>query len=919
LTRAAGAGKGEDLSTSQLAPTGRFDASAVLEHMADGFVAFDGAWTCIFVNTAAEVALGLSRTDLLGRNHWDSPISLSGTRAEIELRRVMADQVVSSFDMEFAGKLYNFRLYPLPDRALAVRFRDITAQRHGEERLQLALDTTGLGLWDHEVTVDRLFWDARTRAMYAVPADLPIDGMATFEQALHRDDRDRVLAAYRAAIDPSGSGLFDCEFRVVGLTNSAERWLLAKGRAIFDRNRAPVRMLGTVLDITDHKLAEQQLQRNEERLRLAVSATGLGTWDHDVATGRRSWSETARELLGLSPDIEPSRELLGRLIHPEDEPRTDARYRRAFEPDRGGEYQNEFRIRRDDNGEERWLSLHGRVLFDENRQPVRALGIVRDVTEAKRTEATLRQLNESLEARVARRTQELEQANRELSAERTRLGAILQQLPFGVMVATRAGAVVFQNVAARKMMGRDMSGVREWRTFAGMGAISPEGTPLEATEYALVRAIRDGVVTERKLQPFVPGEGRLATFEVSAAPVRDAAGEIVLGVVALEDVTARLEAEEALRRAQRMEAIGQLTGGVAHDFNNLLTAILGNLEILGRRVTEPRILRLVENAMRAADRGAKLTAQLLAFARKQRLQTQAVDVNLLVQSMATLLRSTLGGTVQVDIEPAPDLRGALADPTQLELVVLNLAINARDAMPEGGRLTIHTENATIVRPSRPEDPPPGNFVALTVTDAGTGMAPDVLARVFEPFFTTKDVGKGSGLGLPQVLGVAQQLGGGVRIASRPGAGTSVTVFLPQARSENARVASAAEEGGPSSLAGLSLLLVEDDPDVREITADLLQELGASVVLAANGVEALERVDSHFDAVLLDFAMPQMNGAELAGHIRQLYAELPLLLVTGHGDDLVMPEAIPILRKPFQAADLALTIRREIAASRTSRV
>ncbi len=901
-----------------MASTGRFDASAVLEHMADGFVAFDGAWTCIFVNTAAEAALGFSRRDLLGRNHWNSPISLAGTGAEIELRRVMADQVISSFDMEFAGKLFNFRLYPLPEQALAVRFRDITAQRRGEERLQLALDTTGLGLWDHEIAADRLFWDERTRAMYGAPADLPIEGTATFARALHRDDRDWVLAAYRAAIDPSGSGLFDCEFRVVGLTNPTERWLLARGRSIFDRNRAPVRMLGTVLDITDRKIAEQRLQQNEERLRLAISATGLGTWDHDVATGRRTWSETARALLGLPPDIEPSRELLGGLIHPEDEPRTDEQYRRAFEPERGGGYQNEFRIRRYDDGEERWLSLHGRVMFDANRRPVRALGIVRDVTEMKRAEATLRQLNESLEARVAQRTREFEQANRELSAERTRLGAILQQLPFGVMVATRTGAVVFQNAAARKMMGRDMSGVREWRSFAGMGAIDPKGKPLDATEYALVRAIRDGEVTERKRQPFDTGDGRRATFEVSAAPVRDSAGEIVLGVVALEDVTARLEAEEALRRAQRMEAIGQLTGGVAHDFNNLLTAILGNLEILGRRVTDPRIGRLVENAMRAADRGAKLTGQLLAFARKQRLQAEAVDVNQLVQSMAMLLRSTLGGTVQVDIEPAPDLRRALADSTQLELVVLNLAINARDAMPEGGRLTIRTENVTIDRPSRPEDPPPGNFVALTVADAGVGMASDVLARAFEPFFTTKEVGKGSGLGLPQVLGVAQQLGGGVRIASHPGAGTSVTVYLPQARSEDDRTALATEEGGPRSLAGLSLLLVEDDPDVREITADLLQELGASVVLAANGVEALERVDSHFDAVLLDFAMPQMNGAELAAHIRQLYAELPILLVTGHSDDLVLPGAVSVLRKPFQAADLALAIRREIAASRSSR-
>ena len=880
--------------------------------MADGFIAFDADWACIFVNTSAELLLGVPPEQLLGRDHWQSAISFAGTRAETQLRQVAARQVVSSFEMEHLGRVFDFRAYPLPGRAVALRIRDVSDVRRTGERLQLAVDTTGLGLWEYEIATDRLFWDERTRSLCGAPKEFDVAGFLTFVAAVHPEDRARVETVYHAAVEPGGSGVFDSEFRVVGLVTRVERWLLGRGRAFFDSTGVATRLIGTVLDISERKVAEEQLRQNEQRLRLAVDAVGLGTWDHDVRTDERTWSDTAYRLLGVSPQVQADRDMLTRLIHPEDEARTAETYRRAFEPGSGGTYQNEFRINRCDNGEERWLSLHGRVLFDAASRPVRALGIAHDVTEAKRVETTLRLANEGLEARVAQRTRQLEEANRNLSAERTRLGAILEQLPFGVLVATRDGALVLHNAAARTLVSRDVSTVRHWSDFSGVGAVDGDGQPLQASDYAMVQAIRHGVVTERKLQPFVTSDGRHLTLAISAAPVRDAAGEIALGVVAMEDVTARLKAEESLRRAQRLEAIGQLTGGVAHDFNNLLTAILGNLEILARRVDEPRSARLVQNAAHAAERGAQLTGQLLAFARKQRLQTRPTDVNELVRSMTALLRGTLGGTIEVEPLLAPDLWPALADPVQLELVVLNLAINARDAMPEGGRLTIRTENASIRQASGPEDPPAGNFVALSVADDGSGMAPEVLAHIFEPFFTTKEVGKGSGLGLPQVLGVAQQMGGGVRVVSRPGVGTNVTVYLPQTRAElGAHEAPADRE--VSSLAGLSVLLVDDDPDVRESVAELLQELGAAVVLASNGAEALERVGSHFDAVLLDFAMPLMNGLEIAAHLRQLYPRLPIVLITGHADELVTPESAVVLRKPFQASEMARAIRRGVVS------
>jgi signal transduction histidine kinase len=246
------------------------------------------------------------------------------------------------------------------------------------------------------------------------------------------------------------------------------------------------------------------------------------------------------------------------------------------------------------------------------------------------------------------------------------------------------------------------------------------------------------------------------------------------------EIDERRRAEDQLARVQRMEAVGQLSGGIAHDFNNLLQAVIGNLDLVKARVTDPKIMRFVEQALAASERGAKLTGQLLAFARRQRLEPVAIDVNALVRGLADMLRTSVGEGISTRIELNDMLWPGVADATQLELIVLNLAINARDAMPDGGAITITTGNVTLGPPTRPEEPPAGDYVALAVSDNGAGITPDVLARVFEPFFTTKEIGKGSGLGLSQVLGLTQQLGGGVRIDSEPGKGTAVTVYLRRA-------------------------------------------------------------------------------------------------------------------------------------------
>jgi len=384
----------------------------------------------------------------------------------------------------------------------------------------------------------------------------------------------------------------------------------------------------------------------------------------------------------------------------------------------------------------------------------------------------------------------------------------------------------------------------------------------------------------------------------------------------------REKAETQLLQAQRIDAVGQLTSGVAHDFNNLLTAIIGNLEMLAPRVDpeDTRSLRLLSAAQNAAERGARLTTQLLAFARKQRMAPERVDLNGIVTGMNTLLQSSIGATAKIELALADELWAAVADASQIELVLLNLAINARDAMPGGGVIRIETANVVLGPPERPEEPPPGRYVMVAVGDRGTGIEPEVLDRVFEPFFTTKEVGKGSGLGLSQVLGVAQQLGGGVRIETRPGEGTTVKVFLPRAQ-EPQRASEPEREvpgcGDEPDADGAVILLVDDDDDVRTVTAAMLREAGHEVIETGSGGAALDQLaeDDRVALMIVDFAMPGMNGVEVARAAQHARPGLPYLFVTGYADSVLMAEsgsADRILQKPFRASALISKVAETLA-------
>jgi signal transduction histidine kinase len=390
----------------------------------------------------------------------------------------------------------------------------------------------------------------------------------------------------------------------------------------------------------------------------------------------------------------------------------------------------------------------------------------------------------------------------------------------------------------------------------------------------------------------------------------------------LAQIDEREQVEKTLRQMQRLEAVGQLTSGVAHDFNNLLTVVLGNITFLEKGLAEAgidgKLHRRLGYMRAAAERGAKLTDQMLSFSRRQRLEPKALDLNVNVAGMRDLLQSTMGGSIQIDTRLSHDLWPALVDPTQLELAVLNLAINARDAMQIGGTLSVATANVTLKAPLYPEEPPAGDYVEISVSDTGLGMTDEVRAKAFEPFFTTKGVGKGSGLGLSQVLGFAKQSGGGVRIESRLAHGTAVRIYLPRAAVAVERERAAVPAGGPEGSFDATILLVDDDNDVREVTAALLRDLGYAVLEAGSGGAALELLEREpgVDLMLIDFAMPGMSGAEVARHVHAKRPSLPTLFITGFADRTALTgvSETQIVGKPFVDGELAEKVRLALAGA-----
>ena len=516
-------------------------------------------------------------------------------------------------------------------------------------------------------------------------------------------------------------------------------------------------------------------------------------------------------------------------------------------------------------------------------------------------------------------------AAKEALRSEQQLRTIIEHLPLGVFVAEApSGQIRFANGEAARVLGHPVGGIAIWAHDQQYGAIDAEGRRLAPEQHVLYQAMHESRRVGPRLQPYRRGDGEIIQLEVTAAPVLERTGDGALAVVAFQDVTEKIaadarvaaamaekaEAQAALLHAQRLESLGRLTGGVAHDFNNLLTVVIGALDIILKHPEDAeRRTKLGEAALTAARRGERLTAQLLAFARRQPLQPIDCDLNDLIRESEPLIRGITNEALTLSLRLCDDRAIALIDPTQFEALLLNLIVNAADATPRGGKITVET----LVSGLAPDAIPglaAGSYFSLRVTDTGQGMSREVMNRIFEPFFTTKSPGKGTGLGLSQVYGFVRQSGGEVRVQSTLGQGTTFTVYLPVADREADRPEvqpSAREALNPS----LRVLLAEDDPSVAGITETMLKNLGHDVVRAQNAEQALQVLKSErpLDLLLSDVIMPGgVNGVELARAAVTLRPGLKVLLSSGFAgesvDRAIDEGAWPFLRKPYLQDELA---------------
>ncbi|HJE25897.1 MAG TPA: response regulator [Methylorubrum populi] len=501
---------------------------------------------------------------------------------------------------------------------------------------------------------------------------------------------------------------------------------------------------------------------------------------------------------------------------------------------------------------------------------------------------------------TVRNAYERHRLGRDLATERALLHGLLDHAEEAISFKDAAGRFIRLNARKAALIGGDVASClgRTEDEIAG----TREAREAQAAD---ARAISLGQAGSTVIASGAVGAERWS--HVIRVPIRGGADEVTHLATIERDVTEQKSLEARLRQSDKMQALGTLAGGIAHDFNNLLTAILGSLELVGPKIADqPRVKRLVDNATGAAQRGSALTKRLLSFSRSNDAHARPVDPNALIEGMSALFGSSLGSLVRVVRDLEPGIPFALVDPDQLELAVLNLCINARDAMPEGGTITISTRRADIQ-----DDPDlkPGRYAVISVADEGTGIPPEILERVCEPFFTTKAVGQGTGLGLAMVFGLAQQAGGRLRIRSEVGQGTQIDLALPQVEGGSEGASVEVVPTAPPATIPARILVVDDDEEVRHVTASFLSDFGYDETEASDGRSALALMEQGhgFDLVVADLAMPGMTGVELAAAIRQRFSGIPVLLLTGHAEAVQIPEDLPVMTKPFASAELAARI------------
>jgi PAS domain S-box-containing protein len=731
--------------------------------------------------------------------------------------------------------------------------------------------------------------------IHGLPPDAANESHEDWVRRLHPEDREATEKKFRNAVAGRIRD-YTVQYRIIRPSDGEVRWISVKSTIERDENGRAIRLVGAHTDVTDQVMAEQALRQSEEEFRTLAEAVPHHVWTAR-ADGLLNWfNPRVYEYAGASPG-ELDGEKWGKIVHPEDLSGAVAAWTRAIGSAEA--YEIEFRLRRAD-GAYRWFLARAVPACNEQGEIIRWIGTNTDVHDQKLIAGKLAELNATLAQRVEEKTR-----------ERDRIWNVSQDL---LVVADRNGVWRTVNPAWTRTLGWSeaelLNRTSEWLEHPDDGGITR----------AQVRKLGEAETTVRFESRFRHKDGSYRWLSWTGVSDVDHNYAVARDITAEKAAAERLKAtEEALLQSQKMEAVGQLTGGIAHDFNNLLTGIVGSLDLLQTRLNQGRtenVARYINAAMTSANRAAALTHRLLAFARRQPLIPKSVDANQLVVSLEDLLRRTIGETIDLAILASDDLWGTLCDPNQLESALLNLAINARDAMPDGGKLTISTANARLDGVTA--DTPalvPGDYIRIDVTDTGVGMSAEVAARAFDPFFTTKPIGQGTGLGLSMIYGFARQSNGHVTIDSKIKQGTSVRLYLPRHDGDAATEHESAVRAAEHAATGETVLVVEDEPVVRAVILEMLQEQGYRTLEAVDGPAGLRilRNRERIDLLVTDVGLPGMNGRQLADQARETRPDLKILFITGYAESAAiaagfLQPGMEMITKPFDLDNLSQRIR-----------